>query len=59
MHVARLPFEPVAEITDAITGRLLIVGSAATTSSFVAQPVHLWALNGTTWQQLDAATNSG
>jgi hypothetical protein len=59
MAVARLPFEPVAEITDATTGRLLIIGSAATSSSFVAQPVHLYALNGSTWRQLDAATVSG
>ena len=56
MAVARLPFEPVAEITDATIGRLLIIGSAATSSSFLAQPVHLWALTGTTWQQLDTAT---
>jgi hypothetical protein len=51
--VARLPVEPVAEISDAT--HLLIFGSATPSSQFVAQPVHLWALVGSTWQQLDNA----
>jgi hypothetical protein len=57
MNVARLPVEPVAEISDASLGRLLIFGSAAPSSQFVDQPVHLWALEGSAWRQLDAATN--
>ena len=59
MNVARLPVEPVAEISDATSGRLLIFGSATPSSQYVAQPVHVWALTGTTWRQLDAATTSG
>jgi hypothetical protein len=57
LDVARLPVEPVAEITDAGSGQLLIFGSA--TQSQFAQPVHLWALSGSTWRQLDATTLGG
>jgi hypothetical protein len=57
MNVARLPVEPVAEISDATSGWLLIFGSATPSSQYVAQPVHVWALTGTTWRQLDAATS--
>jgi hypothetical protein len=59
MDVARLPFEPVAELTDTTTGRLLIVGSAMPSSAVAAQPVHLWELDGSTWQQLDTPTAIG
>jgi hypothetical protein len=55
LDVGRLPVEPVAEISDATSGRLLIFGSATPSSQFVAQPVHLWALDGTAWQQLDTS----
>ena len=59
MNVGRLPIEPVAEITDTTDGRLLIVGSAMPSKPYVAQPVHLWALTGSTWRQLDATTAGG
>jgi hypothetical protein len=59
LDVARLPVEPVAEITDATNGQLLILGSPTPSSQFVAQPVHLWALSGSTWRQLDATTPGG
>jgi hypothetical protein len=53
MNVNRLPVQPVAEITDSTTGQLLIVGSAAPISQDIAQPVHLWALSGKVWTQID------
>jgi hypothetical protein len=28
-------------------------------NSFVAQPVHLWTLNGSKWQELDATAVNG
>ncbi len=56
--VARLPIEPVAEITDATSGQLLIIGSATPSNPYVAQPVHLWALNGSSWRQLDTTAVS-
>ncbi|HVC41678.1 MAG TPA: hypothetical protein VND54_06850 [Candidatus Saccharimonadales bacterium] len=56
MNIARLPLEPVAEISDATSGQLLVFGSATPSSQSVAQPVHVWALNGSTWRQLDATT---
>jgi hypothetical protein len=59
LNVAGLPIEPVAEITDAISSQLLIFGSAAPSSPYVAQPVHVWALRGSTWRQLDMTTISG
>ncbi len=59
LDVARLPVEPVAEITDAASGQLLIFGSATPSSQSVAQPVHLWALSGSTWRQLDATSVGG
>lgn len=59
MNVARLPIEPVAEITDATHGRLLIVGSATPSNPFIAQPVHLWSLSGSVWRQLDPAAAGG
>src|ERR1039457_5181454 len=37
LDVARLPVEPVAEISDATSGRLLIFGSATRSTQFVAQ----------------------
>ena len=46
LQVARLPIEPVAEITDPTGGRLLIFGSAAPSNPYAAQPVHVWALRG-------------
>jgi hypothetical protein len=57
LKVARLPIEPVAEITDGTSGQLLIFGSAAPSNPYAAQPVHLWALHGSTWQELDAAVS--
>lgn len=54
MKVARLPIEPVVEITDATSGRLLIFGSAVPSNPHAAQPVHLWSLQGSTWRELDA-----
>ncbi len=59
LKVARLPIEPVAEITDGTSGQLLIFGSAAPSNPYAAQPVHLWALRGSTWQALDAGAASG
>jgi hypothetical protein len=59
MNVGRLLIEAVAEITDTTDGRLLIVGSAMPSEPYVAQPVHLWALTGSTWLQLDATTAGG
>lgn len=59
LQVARLPIEPVAEITDPTGGRLLIFGSAAASNPYAAQPVHVWALRGSVWQELDAAAVSG
>jgi hypothetical protein len=59
MNVARLPIEPVAEITDATHGQLVIVGSALPSNPYVAQPVHLWSLSGSAWRQLDAGSASG
>lgn len=59
LQVARLPIEPVAEITDPTGGRLLIFGSAAPSNPYAAQPVHVWALRGSAWQELDAAAVSG
>jgi hypothetical protein len=56
MNVSRLPFEPVAEITDTATGQLLILGSASPSNPYSAQPVHVWSLHGSTWRQLDATT---
>lgn len=58
MNVDRLPVQPVAEITDPTTGQLLIVGSAASSSQYYAQPVHLWALNGEAWTQIDTGLES-
>jgi hypothetical protein len=55
LDVARLPFEPVAEITDSDSGQLLIFGSATPSSPYAAQPVHVWSLHGSSWRQLDAA----
>ena len=54
MTVAHLPVEPDAEIADSTTGQLLVFGSATPGSQFAAQPVHVWALKGSTWQRLDA-----
>lgn len=59
MRVDRLPIEPVAEISDLTSRQLLIFGSTQPGTQSVAQPVHLWALSGSTWRQLDAATTSG
>ncbi len=59
MNVARLPIEPDDVLTDATTGQLLILGSAMPSNSFVAQPVHLWTLNGSKWQELDATAVNG
>jgi hypothetical protein len=56
VNVARLPIEPVAEISDVSSGRLLIFGSATPGNQFVAQPVHVWALVGSNWSRLDATT---
>ena len=43
--------EPVAEISDVATGRLLIFGSATPGNQFVAQPVHVWTLTETNRSQ--------
>jgi hypothetical protein len=59
VDVARLPVEPVAEISDLSGGRLLIFGSATPGNQFVAQPVHLWALIGSNWSQLDSTAGGG
>lgn len=59
MNVNRLPVQPVAEITDATTGQLLIVGSATPISQDFAQPVHLWALSGKAWTQIDGGVKVG
>jgi hypothetical protein len=59
LDVARPPVEPVAEITDATSGQLLILGSVTPGTDVIAQPVHLWALSGSTWRQLDATTVGG
>jgi hypothetical protein len=53
MTVDKLPIQPVAEISDPTLGELLIVGSDAPVSQYVAQPVHLWALRGKVWTQID------
>jgi hypothetical protein len=58
MNVARLPIEPVAEVTDATSGQLLIIGSPTPSNPYVAQPVHLWALSGSEWRQLDTTAGS-
>jgi hypothetical protein len=54
MTAAHLPVEPDAEIADSTTGQLLVFGSASPGGQFAAQPVHVWALKGSTWQRLDA-----
>lgn len=59
MSVARLPFAPVAEITDTTSDELLIFGSATPSNPYAAQPVHIWSLSGATWRQLDGATAEG
>ncbi len=59
MTVAHLPVEPVAEITDTTTRQLLVFGSATPTSPFAAQPVHVWALNGSSWKRLDSPATIG
>jgi len=59
VNVARLPVQPVAEISDVATGRLLIFGSATPGNQFVAQPVHVWTLTGSNWSQLDSMTTGG
>ena len=45
LKVARLPIEPDVVLSDATTGQLLILGSVMPSNSFVAQPVHMWALS--------------
>ncbi len=57
LNVDRLPVQPVAEITDLTTRQLLIVGSAAPLSQYNAQPVHLWALGGEMWTQVDTGSD--
>jgi len=57
--VARLPIDPVAEISDPTHDRLLIIGPATPSNPIVVQPVQLWALNGSTWRQVDADAVSG
>ena len=56
MKAARLPVEPVAEVGDSTTGRLLVFGSTTPGNQYVAQPVHLWALVGSAWRQLDTTS---
>jgi hypothetical protein len=59
LDVTRLPVNPVLEITDVGNGQLLIVGSAAPSNPYVAQPVHLWALSVSKWHELDAPDVNG
>jgi hypothetical protein len=56
MSVDRLPIDPDTMITEAGSGQLVIVGSASPSSPFVAQPIHIWGLEGTLWRQLDIPT---
>ena len=49
----------VRSILLASAASLVIVGSAMPSKPYVAQPVHLWALTGSTWRQLDATTAGG
>ncbi len=58
MTTAHLPVEPGAEISESATGQLLVFGSATLGTQFAAQPVHVWALKGSTWQRLDAGGNA-
>ena len=53
MDTARLPVQPSAEIADVSRGQLLLLGSATPSSLNIAQPVHIWAVQGAAWKQLD------
>jgi hypothetical protein len=49
---SRLPVSPLAEVTDSVVGRVLILGTVAEATQGAPQPLHVWSWTGSMWNQL-------